>query len=498
MKKILLSLMSLAVVGLTAKVQAQACAVKNVVVTINSTSLVPGGLAVDFDASFDLDANGGNKYIFIQTWLRTQYPNYWLCVNGTDTRNPKKAPLSPDLTNAFLKLAINNDVTSPTQPSYTTYGFDATTMSTAGGVTKVYNAVTILGVTYDRFTLTNVQVIVPGIVSLVDPIAVTTDVFSTNGQVTGPNSPIHCVNCGTEQFFNDPLAAGIVPCSSPRVVRFQLTSVQNNTQFYYRIYKDDGDGNFEAGGDDVDVTVGVNPTITTDGSGVVTIANYPIVQPAPGSLLGDYWVSIIKVGAVTGVAKLLKPIPAAECSPLPVDFKSFTAARNGSNVGLKWETMTEQNNSGFAVERNTNGSWLQVAFVASQAAGGNSSSLLTYQYNDLNATKGISQYRIRQVDLDGRSKYSEIRSIRGDGQLGKTIVYPNPSINGRVNVVFEEANVIRDISVSDMSGRTVKQLKGVTNNNITIENLAPGMYSLRIVIPATGEQVVEKIVVNKR
>ena len=35
-------------------------------------------------------------------------------------------------------------------------------------------------------------------------------------------------------------------------------------------------------------------------------------------------------------------------------------------------------------------------------------------------------------------------------------------------------------------------------NNITIENLTPGIYSLRVFVPATGEQVVEKIVVNKR
>ena len=83
-------------------------------------------------------------------------------------------------------------------------------------------------------------------------------------------------------------------------------------------------------------------------------------------------------------------------------------------------------------------------------------------------------------------------------EISKTIVYPNPSSDGKVNIVFEDANVSRDISVSDMSGRTVKQLKGVTANNITIDNLTPGMYSLRIVIPSTGDQSVEKIMVNKR
>ena len=187
------------------------------------------------------------------------------------------------------------------------------------------------------------------------------------------------------------------------------------------------------------------------------------------------------------------------CLPLPVDFKSFSATRNHSNVLLKWETLTEKNNTGFAVERNINGSWEQISFVASLATGGNSTDILSYQFTDFNNIKGISQYRIRQIDFDNRSKYSEIRSVRGESQIGQVIVYPNPSIDGRVNVSFEEASGIRrDVSVADMSGRTLRQWRGITNNNLQIENLQPGMYTLRVVVPETGEQTVTKIVVNKR
>lgn len=66
-----------------------------------------------------------------------------------------------------------------------------------------------------------------------------------------------------------------------------------------------------------------------------------------------------------------------------------------------------------------------------------------------------------------------------------------------MNIIFEDATGTRNISVMDMSGRIIKQMKGVTNNNVQIEKLSPGMYSLRIVIVETGEQTVEKIVVNK-
>ena len=78
------------------------------------------------------------------------------------------------------------------------------------------------------------------------------------------------------------------------------------------------------------------------------------------------------------------------------------------------------------------------------------------------------------------------------------LVYPNPSENGTVNIVFSESNVIRDIAIVDMSGRTLKQMNGVVNNNIRIDNLQSGMYTLRVFVPATGEQMTEKLVVNKR
>jgi hypothetical protein len=160
--------------------------------------------------------------------------------------------------------------------------------------------------------------------------------------------------------------------------------------------------------------------------------------------------------------------------------------------------MFEQNVNGFAIERNINGSWQEVAFVPTQAPGGNSVEILAYTYNDPNTVKGMTQYRIRQMDLDGRYKYSLIRVVRGDGQAGNTVVYPNPTVDGRVTVVFEDRNVSRDVSLVDMTGRAIRQWKGVTNNNIQIDNLVPGVYSLRILVPETGSQHVEKIVVNKR
>src|SRR4030095_14991650 len=188
-----------------------------------------------------------------------------------------------------------------------------------------------------------------------------------------------------------------------------------------------------------------------------------------------------------------------EQGTLPVAFGAFSATRSNSVVALKWTTVTESNNLGFEIQRLIgSGSWQTLSFVATQAAQGNSASDLTYTYTDMNQTKGISQYRIKQIDIDKRSKYSEIRAVRGEGQKGKTIVYPNPSNDGKVRIIFEDVNGIRDVYVTDMSGRVIKQMKGVTSNNILIENLNAGIYTVRIVNNETNEQEVQKFVVNKR
>lgn len=182
--------------------------------------------------------------------------------------------------------------------------------------------------------------------------------------------------------------------------------------------------------------------------------------------------------------------------PLPVKFSMFTASRNKSNVAIKWETSTEVNNLGFYVQRNVRGTWETVTFVPSQAHEGNSNSPLSYSISDLNTTKGVSQYRILQVDIDGRSKYSDIRSVRGEAMSGKTLVYPNPSQNGNVNVVFDDQSP-KNVVISDMNGRVIRKYNSAVNN-LAVDNLENGVYSIQVIDLSTSVITVEKVVVKKR
>lgn len=184
-------------------------------------------------------------------------------------------------------------------------------------------------------------------------------------------------------------------------------------------------------------------------------------------------------------------------APLPVLFSQFSVSRNKEFVTLKWETATEINNAGFAIERNMNGSWQQTGFVISRAYNGNSTDQLQYEFSEINNNMGITQYRLKQVDLNGVVKYSDTRVIRGTEQDAKTSVFPNPSVNGSVSLVFADASA-RDILITDMAGRTINQWNGFNSNSLQVKGLSTGMFSIRILHRATGAQSIEKIIVAAR
>jgi hypothetical protein len=471
MKKYLLTLILFASAGLMAKLEAQ-CTVSNVSVKINSTTPSGSNCVINMDLSYDLESNVGNKYDWIHLWLTSSYPNL----------SYGRPPTSAELVLSAVNIGIN-DNTGGAPIFQTTYPpSTGVTVQVPGSLTKTPNGLT------DRFTITGILLTFPGACSSV--IAVKGDVWSSNA---ASQQAVHCVDKGITFVANDPIVSGLLLCQEPRKYAVTISTLSSSVSGTYNVYRDD-DGNGIISGGDVIVASNVVWSATSGSpyqSGLQSYAGNNTTGLADKSLLVEV--------TTTGLFNKTTALIPNSCIPLPVGFAYFNAKRSSSsNVSLTWQTSFELNNTGFAVERNSNGSWKQVAFVASQASGGNSNSPLSYQYNDLNSAKGISQYRVKQIDFNGIINFSEVRAVRGLDQPIKTIVYPNPSFDGKVNVVFEDALGIRDISLTDMSGRVVKNWNGVSNNNLQIDNLTPGFYSLRVVVRETGAQSVEKIVVNKR
>lgn len=178
---------------------------------------------------------------------------------------------------------------------------------------------------------------------------------------------------------------------------------------------------------------------------------------------------------------------------LPVTFLSFVAERTHQKVNLKWQTSSEQNNRGFYVQQLINNQWRDLSFVASKAVNGNSTSVLTYEYKDVNIERQASQYRIRQVDFDNQYSVSEIRTVNGIDPVSNQnlLIFPNPSANRKVTLLFSGAS-IRDILIYDITGRAIRQYLNVSENNLLVNDLNRGSYLIKVVNKKTGKEVIEK------
>jgi Secretion system C-terminal sorting domain len=180
---------------------------------------------------------------------------------------------------------------------------------------------------------------------------------------------------------------------------------------------------------------------------------------------------------------------------LPVSLASFSGYKEGNTNKLKWTTASENNNSGFEVQESIDGiTYAPIGFVPSQAAGGNSATELNYNYtcNSVTASKQY-YYRLKQIDFDNHSKFSNIVRIKRDISEAVTIdgLFPNPA-NTVVNVlVTTPAKNKISLVVSDIAGKTMIQQPaavetGANTIQLDINRLAKGSYIVKLAAGDNG------------
>jgi hypothetical protein len=181
---------------------------------------------------------------------------------------------------------------------------------------------------------------------------------------------------------------------------------------------------------------------------------------------------------------------------LPVNLYGYTAKRDGATARLDWITTYEQLNQGFRVQRKTgNAAFEDVGILPSLAPGGNSQINLSYHFIDPNTSKGITQYRIVQTDLQTKVRVSEIRSVPGMGQKEIVTVFPNPGTDGKINIVFDDSRDGKDITINDFTGRIIKRWKQANGNTVVAENLLPGIYTVKVQDRGTAEINILKFII---
>ncbi|MDP4115492.1 MAG: T9SS type A sorting domain-containing protein [Bacteroidota bacterium] len=192
------------------------------------------------------------------------------------------------------------------------------------------------------------------------------------------------------------------------------------------------------------------------------------------------------VGTVnTDITNSVNHINTLADSPLPVELTSFTSKLKGSSIILNWKTATEIKNYGFTVERKTEKTeWLKIGFVKGN---GNSNSPKEYTFNDKPFGESKYQYRLKQIDIDGKFTYYnsiEVTMVPINYSIEQN--YPNP-FNPSTSIRFQLPKESRvNLKIYNMLGQEVAVLINETMEagfkyvKFDASKLSSGTYLYRI------------------
>jgi hypothetical protein len=187
---------------------------------------------------------------------------------------------------------------------------------------------------------------------------------------------------------------------------------------------------------------------------------------------------------------------------LPVSLLFISSYKIGKNTEIKWSTGTEENNSGFEIQRSTDGiNFDKIGFVKSLSSSGNSSTRLDYSFTDYNPVGLKQYYRLKQIDFDGAYKYSAIVLVTREAPTSfeLTRVYPNPTQESVYINAAAHKNMELQLFIYDFGGRVVgkKQVVAQIGNNgfdMPVAHLAPGTYFIKVVNSAQEVVATQKFI----
>jgi hypothetical protein len=170
---------------------------------------------------------------------------------------------------------------------------------------------------------------------------------------------------------------------------------------------------------------------------------------------------------------------------VPVELTSFTAAVVDNDVQLNWATATEKNNSGFQIERKSEGEFETIGFVPGS---GTTTEPMIYSFSDINLNPGTYNYRLKQIDYDGTFEYSDPVEIdiTSPDVYSLNQNYPNP-FNPSTKITFSLASDAQvSLKVFDVLGQEIVTLinqdlsAGVHNHNFDAAGLNSGIYFYKL------------------
>ncbi len=228
---------------------------------------------------------------------------------------------------------------------------------------------------------------------------------------------------------------------------------------------------------DTDPGYGLATPITIPGTNTTeTLSNISVALPS-GLTAGTH---IFHIRSKQNPWTIDNVIPFDVAVALPVTWLFVRAQLLNNETLVSWATAQESNSSKYDVEHSTNGStFIKVGEIA---AAGNTTAVTNYSFTHKQPVNGFNYYRLKQIDNDGRYKYSDVVTILKKDKLTQTIIAPNP-VKEVLHIVEPKEIFIGTAEIYNAAGSLVLR-KAINNKmqvySLPVSNLVSGTYVLKI------------------
>ncbi len=166
--------------------------------------------------------------------------------------------------------------------------------------------------------------------------------------------------------------------------------------------------------------------------------------------------------------------------PLGVDYKDFYAVELPEFNALIWETSIERDCDYFDVLRSFDG--LTFEKIGTIDGQGTKNTLSTYRFEDSDLRSGTTYYQLKQTDLNGSSKNSDM-IVLNRKMDEKVFLYPNPT-SKTLNFELNNSDVTK-ISISNLNGQIIYSFEieenGFQKKSIDISEFDNGHYLVYVI-----------------
>jgi hypothetical protein len=176
----------------------------------------------------------------------------------------------------------------------------------------------------------------------------------------------------------------------------------------------------------------------------------------------------------------------AELVSLPLEFKKFEVTTSRKTMKLKWLTLNERNNKGFEVQRaaDDGGNFQKIGWVDSKVSNSRNNE---YSFTDNHVASNVRyHYRLKQIDIDEKFMFSEVRTAIMRGFDDDFIrVHPNPA-DKILQISFDNIDETPEVILSVLDSKGASMLRRnykllpAKKIELDISSLISGQYFLII------------------